>query len=89
MKTAVWPIEECKYPWLSKCLQQYDIYDSNAKPSALGIFSKTTRDEAHREEPPSITMKMLHDNFPIAQEIYEKSPKQKVHQNKRSKNEEL
>ena len=58
------------------------LIEKNSAPASV--------EQSDKEKSPAfINMQLLHDNAPIAQEIYEKSSKQQTQQNKRSKNQEL
>ncbi len=85
-------------PWLEKCIRVFTVTDFRkgkditgiltSKPASIEPKKQLTLDDKEFETA-TISIDDLKNNVPIAQEIYEKSPKQKVHQNKRSKNEEL
>lgn len=57
------------------------LIEKNSAPASV--------EQSDKEKSPAFNMQLLHDNAPIAQEIYEKSSKQQTQQNKRSKNQEL
>ena len=83
------------FPWLKKCVRKFDVTNIGEsfdltyifKQSAPPVKAKEKAEE--KEKTATLSMEQIKENAAVAQEIYDKSPKQQTRQNKRSKNEEL
>lgn len=75
-----------KYPWLSKCVQQFDIFDSAARPSALAAFKDVSRASVEKEIMSSLSMSQLQKAAEIAEQVQQQAPQEQKRHNNRSKN---
>ena len=75
-----------KYPWLSKCVQQFDIFDSAARPSALAAFKDSSRASVEKEKMSTLSMSQLQKAADIAEQVQQQAPQEQKRQNNRSKN---